>query len=327
MGHVLLACGLMIYQIQAASEKPHLVEFEMTDSHPEVALASSPPPAPVEAPSQPEAPAPEAQAVRALPPPPSRPTSLPAQAKRSAQPTQSAAPVLLTAADSELTVPAGIENAELPEEAINESLNAIEDPSLSQISELQNQIAQETESEAQEQSARLSAIQAEAQKESARLALESRTRAEAAARALEAARAENESAQMKTGSGDGGISEGEVRSLAELKQQPGNKRPSYDLEDRRRGLKGDVVFLAYVSKEGSLTRFQMVTSSGHRQLDTKTYQAIRGWKFYPGQEGWVEIPFSWNLNGEPQEMPATLRRKLQASQNPNGPGLNRKKSE
>lgn len=102
----------------------------------------------------------------------------------------------------------------------------------------------------------------------------------------------------------------EVRSLNELRQVPGNEHPAYDSEDRLKGRQGDVAFLAYISREGQPVKFKMVQSSGFRELDAKTLKAIRSWKFYPGQEGWVEIPFRWDLKGGPQEMPATLRRKI-----------------
>jgi TonB family protein len=104
-----------------------------------------------------------------------------------------------------------------------------------------------------------------------------------------------------------GIQEG-VRSLEQLKQIPGNKRPRYDSEDRLKGRQGMVAFLAYISKDGRPTQFKLVQSSGHKNLDLKTLAAIKTWKFYPGQEGWVEIPIKWDLRGGPQEAPATLRR-------------------
>ena len=101
-----------------------------------------------------------------------------------------------------------------------------------------------------------------------------------------------------------------IRTLEELKQLPGNKRPYYESIDRLAGRQGEVSFLAYISKDGKPVQFKLIKSTGHVTLDKKTLQAIREWKFYPGQEGWVEIPFRWDLKGGPQEMPATLRRKI-----------------
>lgn len=103
---------------------------------------------------------------------------------------------------------------------------------------------------------------------------------------------------------------GQVRALEELKQMPGNQKPQYDSEDRLAGRQGDVIFRAYVSTEGMPTDFKMVRSSGHRSLDYKTLKAIKSWKFYPGQEGWVEIPFRWDLKGGPKQIGGTLRTKV-----------------
>lgn len=100
----------------------------------------------------------------------------------------------------------------------------------------------------------------------------------------------------------------QARPLSSIVQVPGNKNPEYDVEDRRLGRSGLVVFLAYINKEGKATAFEMVASSGHRSLDGKTLKAIKGWKFKSGQEGWVEIPFQWDLKGGAQEAPSSLRR-------------------
>lgn len=99
-----------------------------------------------------------------------------------------------------------------------------------------------------------------------------------------------------------------VHTLEDLRQAPGNKHPEYANEDRLAGHQGDVSFLAYVGQDGRVSQFKILKSSGYRSLDAKTFAAIRSWKFYPGQEGWVEIPFRWDLKGGPQEMASTLRR-------------------
>ncbi len=101
-----------------------------------------------------------------------------------------------------------------------------------------------------------------------------------------------------------------VRELSEIKQYPGNMRPIYENEDRLAGRQGEVSFLAYVTSDGKISQFKLVKSTGHRTLDARTLNAIHNWKFYPGQEGWVEIPFRWDLKGGPQELTATLRRSL-----------------
>jgi len=107
--------------------------------------------------------------------------------------------------------------------------------------------------------------------------------------------------------GSGG--NGRVRSLAEMRQLPGNRRPQYDVQERLSGLEGTVKFLGFVDKNGQVVKVNLTQTSGHRSLDLKSLQAVKNWKFYPGQEGWVEIPLEWNLKGTAEELPALLRRK------------------
>lgn len=111
-----------------------------------------------------------------------------------------------------------------------------------------------------------------------------------------------------TGLGQGQSPSG-IRSLQELKQQPGNPMPSYSLEERFRKEQGKVVFQAFVTAQGQLTQFRLLQSTGYQNLDAKTLAVLKKWKFYPGQQGWVEIPQVWSLKGEEQELPAALRRK------------------
>lgn len=101
-----------------------------------------------------------------------------------------------------------------------------------------------------------------------------------------------------------------VRSLDQLRQMPGNPRPQYDREERRRGDQGEIAFIAYISKEGRPTKFRMTKTTGFKNLDAKTLAALKKWRFYPGQEGWVELPFRWDLKGEFQEDGGLLRRSI-----------------
>ncbi len=100
-----------------------------------------------------------------------------------------------------------------------------------------------------------------------------------------------------------------VRSIDQLRQIPGNPKPSYSMEERLNRQQGRVIFQAYVTKEGGLTSFRLLTSTGYKNLDGKTLGALKKWRFYPGQQGWVEIPQIWTLKGDVEQMPATLRRK------------------
>lgn len=98
-----------------------------------------------------------------------------------------------------------------------------------------------------------------------------------------------------------------VRSLDQLRQMPGNPRPQYDRDERRRGDQGAVAFVAYVNKAGYVSKFRMLKSTGFRNLDAKTLNALKQWRFYPGQEGWVELPFRWDIKGGVQEDGGRLR--------------------
>lgn len=106
-----------------------------------------------------------------------------------------------------------------------------------------------------------------------------------------------------------GTGDGQVRKLEELRQMPGNKKPEYDTEDRLKGLSGTIVMYGFVTKEGTLSSFKMIQSTGHRSLDKKTLVALKKWRFYPGQEGWVELPFKWDLKGGVQQKPTLLKRR------------------
>lgn len=113
----------------------------------------------------------------------------------------------------------------------------------------------------------------------------------------------NEMAKAAAGAPNG------VRSIDQLRQIPGNPKPSYSIEERLNRQQGRVIFQAYVTKEGGLTNFRLVNSTGYKNLDGKTLAALKKWRFYPGQQGWVEIPQVWTLKGDVEQMPATLRRR------------------
>jgi TonB family protein len=101
-----------------------------------------------------------------------------------------------------------------------------------------------------------------------------------------------------------------IRKLEQLRQIPGNKKPEYTIADRRNRLQGDSIYYAYITKKGVPIRFVLSKSTGYESLDERTLAALKNWRFYPGQEGWVELPFSWSLKGGVQEAPSQLRRNL-----------------
>lgn len=103
-------------------------------------------------------------------------------------------------------------------------------------------------------------------------------------------------------------SAGGVKSLEQFRQKAGNPKPRYDRDERLRGDKGTVVFKAYINNAGSPVKIEKITSSGHPNLDSKSEKALLKWKFEAGQEGWVEVPFKWELKGDALESGGTLRR-------------------
>ena len=104
---------------------------------------------------------------------------------------------------------------------------------------------------------------------------------------------------------------GGVRTLEQLRQKLGNKFPQYDVQERLQHQEGEAVFYAYVNKDGSLSQFKLGQSTGFRNLDAKTLGALKKWRFYPGQEGWVEMPYKWVLKGDAMEAGGLLRKQVQ----------------
>lgn len=185
----------------------------------------------------------------------------------------------------------------------------------------QAEAAAQAAAEARAAKVRAAAI-AKAEREGAQRAADAQRAAEAARRAEQAAayeqqrRNEAESlaaerqARMAPVSGNGALSAGDpqgIRGIGDLRQMPGNPKPNYAPEERLNKHEGEVVFNAFVTPEGTLTDFKLVKSTGFRSLDGKTLSALRKWKFYPNQSGWVRIPFVWTLRGEVQEAGGLLK--------------------
>lgn len=138
-------------------------------------------------------------------------------------------------------------------------------------------------------------------------------------KALAASRAQAAAGTSGQGRGESGAdakaaaaagSPNAVRSVESLRQVPGNPKPQYATDERLRREQGRVIFHAFVTSQGTLENFKLVQSTGYRNLDSKSLAALKKWKFYPGQQGWVEIPQVWNLKGNTEEMPALLRRQV-----------------
>ncbi len=59
--------------------------------------------------------------------------------------------------------------------------------------------------------------------------------------------------------------------------------PSYPARALRMGLKGTVVLLLDVSADGTVARVEIVSSSGHEELDRAAAEAARLWRFEPAR--------------------------------------------
>jgi protein TonB len=67
----------------------------------------------------------------------------------------------------------------------------------------------------------------------------------------------------------------------------GNRKPTYPLDARRRGLQGLVVLRVFVSVQGTAQDVSVLTSSGHPILDDAAIAAVRTWRFEPATQGGV----------------------------------------
>lgn len=211
-------------------------------------------------------------------------------------------------------------DSKLNPQDLDEDLNQVDQQHEKQLEAVSSQIAEETDDTENSltESANSAAEHLKKEKEAAAAAIAARAealrkeeadaQAQARAKAQEIAQAQAETEAPKN-AGPGPVNT-EVRALEQLRQMPGNPKPQYGSEERLRGDQGVIILQAFVTQQGNLSDFKLLQSTGHRNLDAKTLKALKQWRFYPGQEGWVELPFNWNLKGGPQEMPAFLRRKV-----------------
>lgn len=179
--------------------------------------------------------------------------------------------------------------------------------------------AQADENAAREKAARESAARAEALRQANAAALAANGRnGKSKNGAGENEDEEKGSGRGQRGDGSGakgaaiaGAPAGGIRSVEELRQMPGNPKPRYNDDERLAKQQGRTVFVAYISKDGYPSQFKQLRSTGYTNLDAKTLEALKKWRFYPGQEGWVQIPFIWDLRGGAQET-SSLRAARQA---------------
>lgn len=198
-------------------------------------------------------------------------------------------------------------------------LESIDIKNRQKLSTEQKQLAAEAQKLKSQSEKDLAALDAENQEQGLRLqqaaaALRARNQAQATQSIFaqqQAAKKLKQQGGSGTGVGTGTQmvgAPGVVRKLGDLKQMAGNPQPEFSPQERLLGHQGRARFLAYVSAEGKLSEFKLLESTGYRNLDSKTLVALKKWRFFPGQEGWVEIPTQWSLTGGAEEQPTLLRR-------------------
>lgn len=64
-----------------------------------------------------------------------------------------------------------------------------------------------------------------------------------------------------------------------------NPKPVYPLMAKRLGEQGKVVLRVSVSREGSVNKLAIITSSGSSRLDNAACQAVAKWQFIPATQG------------------------------------------
>jgi len=297
-------------EIEVLSEPLKLSEYKSASSaQNEMAIAAEEPEEILEKAAPKEAPAKAASAVA---------QSLPQ--KQAAKAVAKAPVAEVMAVAKSYDTPVVNEDLDLPAVNVNDELSDSEmDEKLTQVDLNSNQEndfkvkLQNIDAEQESLDKKIAAAQVRVENDKKAIA-ESIERQRAAQLAAAAQRAAEQSALAENSKGTSlaDAEEGEagpVRSLSELKQRPGNPKPTYSEEDRFKRREGLVVFWAYINKTGAPQNFKIVQSSGHRSLDLRTFGALKQWKFEPGQQGWVELPYQWNLKGGPVEMPGQLRRK------------------
>ena len=74
-------------------------------------------------------------------------------------------------------------------------------------------------------------------------------------------------------------------------------RPVYPYEARRQRMTGSGIALLTVALTGNVIEARMAESSGSVILDSATLEALRRWRFKPGNVLSVEVPITYSLTG------------------------------
>jgi protein TonB len=127
--------------------------------------------------------------------------------------------------------------------------------------------------------------------------------------ALEETKGESESAASEPkesrltgravpGSGYSGTEEGEPQTAPVCIHQPS---PGYPHAARQNGWEGSVLVAALVDTAGIVRETRIVQGSGHAALDNAAGEAVKEWRFRPGEKSgrsvsmWVRIPITFQL--------------------------------
>jgi TonB family protein len=112
-----------------------------------------------------------------------------------------------------------------------------------------------------------------------------------------------------SGSGAGaGIPVGvQIRDASKLVPAAGNRSFVYPQQDRLKRREGTAWVVGRVTQQGSIAEVYLERSSGSKTMDEEALRTFKSWKFMPGQEGFVRQPVQFVLQGEAEEVKATLR--------------------
>ncbi len=87
-----------------------------------------------------------------------------------------------------------------------------------------------------------------------------------------------------------------------MRQKMGNKPPGYPMADRIRRKTGRVMVLGYVDDAGQVSQVRVTDTTGSDRMNRNAINAFASYLFEEGQEGWVEMPFEYALDGQAKTM-------------------------
>lgn len=119
--------------------------------------------------------------------------------------------------------------------------------------------------------------------------------------------AKHETNEINSDEVNGALAPDQIRDARTLKQSPGNIPPEYPTVDRKNKKEGTTILLAYVTADGKINNIKIEKASGSKTLDASSFKAFANFKFFPGQEGWVRMPFKFEIKGQTESFGGFLR--------------------